>query len=56
MEGPMTPILALRIRLLELRTLPMAESERSIRRDELAGAIEILESEDFTSVTSGNAS
>lgn len=40
----MTPILALRGRLAELQTIPMAESERSIRRDELAGAIEILES------------
>lgn len=39
----MTPILALRARLAELQTIPMAESERSIRRDELAGAIEILE-------------
>lgn len=38
----MTPILALQVRLAELQTLPMAESERSLRRDELAGAIEIL--------------
>lgn len=39
----MTAIEALRARLLELQTIPMADSERSIRRDELAGAIEILE-------------
>lgn len=39
------PTELLRARLLKLLTIPMADAERSIRRDELAAAIEILEGE-----------